>query len=216
MKTLIAVLLAAPLAFASSKKGETKNTNQPTVIKANLKGLSAYVSMDLTDSLDFSGSENNESFSGTFSSERAFGFGAVYTVAQLENGIQLQAGGSYEASRVLSSRKIGAQTVNLTGAKPEIQLWTAYGQARAYLTPELSVFGGGNYNIPQTKNITGGNFRGQFGYQLGGSYAVNSQLSVDGEYRTLNLKGSAEQQGVVTNYDNIRLQGFNVRGRYSF
>lgn len=216
MKTLIAVLLAAPLAFAAPKKGESKNSNQPTVIKANLNGLSAYVSMDFADTLDASGSQNNQSFSGTYSSERAFGFGAVYTVAQLENGIQLQAGGSYEASRVLSNFKTGGQTTNFPGAKPEVQLWTGYGQARAYLTPELSVYGGGNYNIPQTRNINGGNFRGQFGYQLGGSYAINSTLNVDGEYRTLNFKGSEDNQGVVTTFDNIRLQGFNVRGRYSF
>lgn len=216
MKLVIAMLLAAPVAFAAPKSGKSNAANSAPVVKANLKGLSAYVNMDMADSFDWNRSVQNQSESGSFGAERAFGFGAVYTFARLENGIGLQGGGSFEMGRVLSNTKTAGGTQNFPGAKPEIQFWTMYGQATANLTPEISVYGGGNYNIPQVKNISGGTWKGGFGYQFGGAYAVTEALSIAGEYRTLNLTGSVDQNGVTTTYDSIKLQGFSIRGLYAF
>lgn len=218
MKLFLAALLLAPVAFAAPKTGKSNSANNAPVIKANLKGLSAYVNMDMADSFDYSASEGNQSGSGSFGSERAFGFGAVYTFARLENGIGLQGGGSFEMGRVISNVKTNGGTQNFQGAKPEIQYWTAYGQATANLTPELAVYGGGNYSLPQVKNISGGSWKGGFGYQFGATYAVTPVLALAGEYRTLNMSGSAnnQQTGQTTNYDNIRLQGFSIRGLYAF
>lgn len=223
MKLLIAILLASPIAFAAPKankaaptKVEKTATKEAVLIKANLKGLDIYGSMDFTDSFDFDASAQNVNSSGAFSSEKAFGFGAKYTFMRLDNGVGLEGGGSYEMGRTISSAKVKNQTINFSGAKPEIQFWTMYGQASANLTNQLGVYAGGNYNIPQVKNISGGNWKGKFGYQFGGTFALTKNFAVNGEYRTLNMGGSAEEQGVTTNYENIRLQGFAVRGLYSF
>lgn len=219
MKLFLTIFLAAPIAMAAPKTGKSNaSPNNAPVIKANLKGLQVYGSMDMADSLDWNATNQNQSSSGSFGSERAFGFGAVYTIARLENGIGLQGGGSFEMGRVLSNIKTNQGTQNFQGAKPEIQYWTMYGQATANLTQELSVYGGGNYAIPQVKNISGGSFKGGFGYQFGANYAVTKALAIAGEYRTLNISGSAPNPnlGGTDNFDNIRLQGFAIRGLYAF
>jgi len=222
MKLLITLLLASSMAAAAPSKeksaAQEKMATQKdaVLVKANLKGLKIYGSMDLADSFDFDANTQNQSVSGTFGSEKAFGFGAKYTFTHLDNGIGIEGGGSYEMGRTISNAKVKNQNINYTGAKPEIQMWTVYGQATANLTSQFGVYAGGNYNFPQVKNISGGNWKGKFGYQVGGQLALSKNFSVNGELRTLNMGGSAEEQGVVTNYDNIRLQGFALRGLYAF
>lgn len=224
MKKFLMILALAPaMAFAAPMKkeaparkevGESK-TLKP-VAKANLKGLSIFASFDMTDSMSFDRSSQNQSQSGTFGSDKAFGFGAEYLLKTLDNGIGLQAGGTFEMGRTISNEKVGGATGNYTGAKPEVQLWTVYGQAVALLTPEIGVFGGANYTIPQVKNIPGGTWKGKIGYQVGATYMYSETLAIDGIYRTLNFNGSVDNQGVSTSYGNISVQGFAFRGRYLF
>ena len=220
MKLFAWIVLMAPMAFAAPKVGRSTEKSSAPVIKANLAGLKVYGVMDMADTFDFnrsiSANGQSQSESGNFASERTFGAGAVYTFARLEKGIGLQGGGSFELGRAISSQKVANATVPFQGAKPEIQFWTAFGQATANLTPELAVYGGGNYSIPQVKNIAGGTWKGGFGYQFGASYDITQALALAGEYRTLNMSGTVDQNGVSTNYDKISLQGFSIRAMYAF
>ncbi|MFZ4403235.1 MAG: hypothetical protein ACOYOK_03965 [Pseudobdellovibrionaceae bacterium] len=208
---------AAPVATENRKTllGGQSST-RGTALKANLKGLSLYASYDMADSLDFEASVNGKNSAGNFNSDKALGFGAMYDVADFSNGLLLQIGGSYEMGRTLSGGKDKNGPIVLQGAKPEIQFWTLFGQADVLLTEKFSLFGGGNYTFPQVKNVPGGTWKSKLGYQFGASFHVNRNFSIDGMMRTLNMSGSSDDQGVNTNYDNIRAQGFTVRGRYSF
>ena len=219
---ILAALCFSVASFAAPKAATTKpvqsevKTLKP-MLSADLRGLSLYVSYDLADSLDFTGSTANVSSSGTYEADKAIGFGGQYMLTQLDNGISLDVGGTYEMSREMGAVKtpdFGRQ--NFTGAKPEVQFWTMYGQASALLTPRFGVFGGANYNIPQVKNVPNGTWKGKLGYFFGATLVASGNFAVDGEMRILNYSGSSERNGVTTNLDNIRLQGFNIRGRYMF
>lgn len=216
-KWILALSLLPMVAFAAPAKNAPRSKTLKPIAKTDLRGLSIFGSFDMTDSFDFSSNSNNQSTSGTFGTEKAFGFGAEYLITQLDNGVGLQAGGSFEMGRVVSNAKSQAGTLTYEGAKPEVQFWTVYGQGAAMLTEEIGVFGGVNYAIPQIKNIPGGTWKSGFGYQIGATYMVNENMAVDGLYRTLNISGSAKaQDGATVNYDNIRNQGFTFRGRYLF
>lgn len=219
------VILATTLSFAAPAKRATTSTPATTTVtgqktispslKADLKGLSLYVSYDTNDSMQFSGNTQNQNYSGHFNGEKAIGFGAEYLFYQLDNGVNFSVGGSYEMNRVQSSLRSNLQSGAFQN-KPEIQFWTMYGQARAFLTSRFGVYGGANYNIPQVKNVPGGSWKGKLGYQFGASFLVNPKFAVDGEYRTLNMSGSSSENNITTTYDNIQNQGLVFRGRYMF
>lgn len=230
---LITMLLAGSISFAANaKKAKNQTTttqasSSPAVVapqkvfnpklKADLKGLSLFVSYDMVDSIDFSASGGGQSTSGNYNTERAIGFGGQYKFMELDNGIGLHAGGSYEMSRVISSAKTNQGKIEFPGAKPEVQFWVMYAQAEAFLTDRFSVFGGGNYTIPQVKNVPGGSWKGKFGYQVGGSYILTPKMAVDAELRQLAYSGSADNpNGGSTDFDSIKSQGFTFRGRYMF
>lgn len=208
---------SAPEKVITSKGSDSPRS---TLSKTNLQGLDLFATFDLVDSLDFDGNRSqgnaNQNISGTYNAEKAFGFGGQYNLFKLDNGISIQGGGTYEMGRTISSVKGPGFQQNYSGAKPEVQLWTAFGQADVALTDRFSLFGGGNYSFPQVKNIPGGTWKGKLGYQVGGSFAVNRNMALDGMLRTINFSGSSEQDGVTTNLDNIRAQGFVLRGRYMF
>lgn len=212
MKKLLFVLCLVP-AFAMGAAGKVK-TLQP-ISNAKLDGLSGYVSFDMADSMDYSATQGNASSSGNYNSEKAFGFGAKYLLGQLESGIGLEVGGSYEMGRTINSFKRDGQTIQLP-RKPEIQLWTMYGNAMAFLTQQIGVYGGVNWNIPQVKN-TKGDWKGKLGYQFGATYIATANIAVDAEYRTLNMSGSDKDENEETvTIDNVRNQGLLFRGRYMF
>lgn len=221
------VLAMTVLAFAAALEAAPAKTTKPatrsaasdsarSTMKADLKGLDLFASWDMVDSFDFDANSNGKNVSGTFNTDKTFGFGGQYNLTQFDNGIGLQIGGTYDMSRTITSAKIPGGQINYSGAKPEIQLWTMFGQVDMMLTEKLGVFGGVNYSFPQVKNIPGGSWKGKMGYQFGGSFVVTQNIAVDALMRTINLSGSAEDNGVTTNYDNIRSQGFALRGRYLF
>lgn len=215
MKKIFAMLVLAPAFALAAPTNTNRKTLQP-MAKAELKGLSVFGSFDMTDTLDFDRSQANVNQSGTFGADKSFGFGGQYMLTQLNNGIGLEAGGTFELGRTLSNVKANGATAAIQGAKPEVQLWTVFGQASALLTQEIGLFGGANYSIPQVKNIPGGTWKGKMGWHIGGTYMLSNNFAVDGMYRTINFGGTADDQAGPVNYDNVRVQGFTFRARYLF
>lgn len=215
------ITLAAPAKrTTSSAPAGTTLTGQKTIspsLKADLKGLSLYVSYDMNDSLSFEGNSQNRSLNGHYNGEKAIGVGGEYNFYQMENGVNFSVGGSYEMNRVQSSIRTNQQQINgALQSKPEVQFWTMYAQARAFLTSRLGVYGGANYNIPQIKNVPNGSWKGKIGYQFGATFLATAKFAVDGEYRTINFSGSTSENNVTTTFDNIQNQGLVFRGRYLF
>lgn len=221
MKSLVSFLFVFPLAVFAAKPaaktpaGRSSAPEAKTVLQASdLVGLSVYGTWDMADNMDFDGAQGNQTFSGNFSSDKAFGFGAQYHLTTHESGIGLNVGGSYELGRQLSNYKIQGQTTTFQ-TKPEVQFWTFFGNADAYLTQKFAVFAGLNYNMPSVKNLKG-SWKGKMGYQFGATYLATNKLAIDGMMRTLNWSGTVDENNANVSLDNVRNQGILVRGRYMF
>ena len=220
---LIFVVFGMTTAFAApspAKKAtlldSTSKMSKP-LSAANLKGLSLFASYDMVDTMDFNASQNGTNFSGSFNGEKALGLGGEYLVYEAGNGLAVSGGGSYELSRQQSSFKTNINNNNgpFLGSKPELAFWTIYGNAQAFLTERFSVFAGPNFNFPQVKNLNG-TWKGKLGYQVGASFALTPIMAVDAELRSIKLSGSEEKGGVTTTYDDLKNEGFVVRGRFMF
>lgn len=229
MKIFAAILLSSCVAFAA-KKSETQRSTAATssateqtrttikpISAEKLRGVSAFASYNLSDSFDFDYAGGGQSGSGTFNSEKAFGLGVQYDAFTFDNGLGLNVGGTYEMGRNLNSYKIGATTSTFEGGKPEVQMWTAFSNLNAFLTQQFGVFGGVNYNFPQVSRLNGGSFKGNLGFQAGATFVLSRNFALDGQYRFINMQGSAKNdQGITVDYDKVKMQGFTLDGRYMF
>ena len=234
---VLGIALASVANAATTKKATTQSPQAPAtadarpaastasqadLMRQRLRGLNVYAFYSMADAVDVegtSGQGQNTSFSGDFRSESTFGFGADYDFYTSPMGLKVNAGGSYDVSRSLTrivGKAAGEKFDRKLDPKPELQVWTAYLQAKYEIFNKFNVFGGPNYSYPIVKKVTDSDFKGKVGWQIGAGYDFTENVGVDGMYRVINMSGSAGKDAETTNYEKMSMAGFNGRVRYSF
>lgn len=192
--------------FSTASAGNQSKTssNGPAWMK-KLDGFSLIGFYSFSDELKYT----RQTVDVTGGSDSAFGFGAEYeqNLAKATQGLPMSiiGGLTYELTRELKSEN----SVNLPGKKPNFSLWTAYVNAAYNITDSISPFAGMNYSFPVESDFQNYNIKSDIGYQLGLSAQLTQNVAVDGLYRWINIKGSAD-------LEEISLDGLTVRGRYVF
>jgi hypothetical protein len=194
----------------------TTATKTPTAGTPELlKDVSLFGFYNLADNSSFEGSTTGIDFSGNMTSNSSYGMGIDAAVARLDNGLNIKAGASYEFNRIFNKVQTRAKgaTVNTTfdSPKPELTAWIFTLNGELPIRPNFAIFGGANFNSPKLKNTTG-TYTGKFGWQVGASLTMASNLYVDGMWRSFNMSGSDDN---IT-FDNVNTSGFIVRGRIGF
>jgi hypothetical protein len=218
----IILILASTSVWAAKSNAEDFHTstsvqNETQKIKSRelLKHISMFGFYNMSDKSSFEGSGGGASSSGEINTTNSYGLGLETQLKTLNNGMIVKGGAGYEFGRIMnkSSGREGNQKFNQTfdTPKPELSAWIVYLQAELPVSNELSFFGGGNFNFPTVKNVTG-SYSGKIGWQAGMTFYVSDNFYVDGMWRSFNYTGNVDNY----TFDNINVAGALLRGRVSF
>ncbi len=191
-----------PAATADGQSTLLGGMGKGSTISQTLHGLSLFAMYDFSDTLENTNGRK-------YDTERAFDLGASYETAQFAPGIAAQLGAQYDFGRSLK--------VQGPGVGEKISQFVPFAELTAHLTPAVKLMGGLNYNFPSVDNSPGATWKGNVGYQLGGSFEFTRNIALDARYRSVQYDYTPAGQGQVQGQSvSLKENGFTMGGRFMF